>query len=192
MARPRILRLPLIGLLLALLAACASQPVGDARSQSDVDLERFMGTWYVIAHIPYFAERGHVASRQEYTLRGDGRIAARYIHQEGFSQPVEALESRAKVKGGTGNREWAQRFYGVIPAKLRILEVAPDYSWALIDYPGRDMGWIYGRAPTMDEALYRQLVMKMRDHGVNARQLVRVPQLPEQVGQPGFAEPEMP
>lgn len=195
MARPRISHLPLIGLLFALsalLAGCASQPISDADRRPTVDLARFMGSWHVIAHIPYFAERGHVASRQEYTLREDGRIAVRYVYQEGFGQPVETLESRAKVKGGTGNREWAQRFYGVVPAKLRILEVAPDYSWALIDYPGRDMGWIYGREPVMDEALYQQLVMKMRDYGVNARQLVRVPQLPEQVGQPGFADPEKP
>jgi apolipoprotein D and lipocalin family protein len=44
----------------------------------------------------------------------------------------------------------------------------------------------------MDDALYQQLIRKMRDHGVNARQLVREPQLPSQVGKPGFAEPKNP
>jgi apolipoprotein D and lipocalin family protein len=80
----------------------------------------------------------------------------------------------------------------VVPAKFRVLEVAPDYSWALIDYPERDLGWIFSRDPNVDDALYQQLVRKMRDYGINARQLVREPQLPEQVGQPGFAQPKLP
>jgi apolipoprotein D and lipocalin family protein len=59
-------------------------------------------------------------------------------------------------------------------------------------YPERDLGWIFSRSPDMDDALYQQLIRKMRDHGVNARQLVREPQLPSQVGKPGFAEPKNP
>ncbi|WAC62858.1 lipocalin family protein [Pseudoxanthomonas sp. SL93] len=183
-------RVVIAGVALLVLAACASQPTVATRNA--VDLPRFMGTWHVIAHIPYFAERGHVASREEYTLRDSDKIAVRYVYQEGFNEPVQELESRGSVKAGTGNREWTLRFYAVIPAKLRILEVAPDYSWALIDYPGRDMGWIFGREPVMDDALYAELVKKMRDHGVNARQLVRVPQVPEQVGKEGFAPPKVP
>jgi apolipoprotein D and lipocalin family protein len=185
-------RLVLLAFVALALAACASTPAVERGGGSQLDLQRFMGTWHVIAHIPYFAERGHVASREEYTLREDGRIAVRYVYQEGFSEPVKTLESRAKVKGGSGNREWALRFYGVIPAKLRVLEVAPDYSWALIDYPGRDMGWIFGRSADMEDAQYQQLVLKMRERGVNARELVRIPQRPDQVGQPGFAAPDKP
>ncbi len=190
MTSTRCFRLPSMALLLALLAGCATTTHEDAGS--GIDLARFMGRWHVIAHIPYFAERGHVASRQEYTLQDDRRIGVRYVYQEGFAEPAQVREARAKVQSGTGNREWSLRFYGVIPARFRILEVAPDYSWALIDYPGRDMGWIYAREPLMDDALYQRLVMRMRDHGINARQLVRVPQAPEQVGREGFAEPKEP
>lgn len=193
MSPPRISRKlhALIALLLAFaLAACASRP--PAEGPAAVDLARFMGTWHVVAHIPYFAERGHVAARYEYALREADKVGVAYRYREGFHEPEHTREARASVKSGTGNREWTLWFVGVVPAKLRILEVAPDYSWALIDYPGRDMGWIFGRAPVMDDALYDELVKKMRDHGVNARQLVRVPQAPEQVGKPGFAEAKVP
>lgn len=195
---PRLLRTALLGALIATLSACAStEPLPQAldpssRVQGDVDLARFMGTWYVVAHIPYFAERGHVTGRYEYSERDDDKVGVRYLYREGFSQPEQVREARASVKGGSGNREWTLWFVGVVPAKFRVLEVAPDYSWALIDYPERDLGWIFSRNPKVDDALYQQLIRKMRDYGINARQLVREPQLPEELGQPGFAEPKAP
>lgn len=191
MSLMRRLRVVLIGMLIVITTACANGSITRAEADA-IDLPRFMGAWHVIAHIPYFAERGHVASRNEYTLREDRKIGARYVYQEGFGHPVDTVESRASVKAGTGNRRWTAWFFGVVPTKFRILEVAPDYSWALIDYPERDLAWIFSRTPVMDDQLYETLVKKMRDYGVNARQLERVPQLPEQLGKPGFAEPKKP
>ena len=102
-------------------------------------------------------------------------------------QPVIELLDDANASG-----EWTLWFVGVVPAKWRIVEVAPDYSWALADYPGRDMGWVLARDPIMDDTLYQDLVKRARDHGINARQLVRIPQVSEQVGKPGFGEPKAP
>ena len=177
-------------MLLFLLAACSSTPMN--ANATPVDLPRFMGAWHVIAHVPYFGERGHVATRDEYTLREDGRIGVRYVYQEGFDEPVKTLESKATVKDGSGNRLWTTWFFSVIPTKFRILEVAPDYSWALIDYPGRDLAWVFARTADMGDGQYTELVEKMRGHGVDTGKLVRVPQLVEQVGRPGFAAPKKP
>jgi apolipoprotein D and lipocalin family protein len=70
--------------------------------------------------------------------------------------------------------------------------VAPDYSWALIDYPGRDLAWIFAREPVMDKTQYRELEGRMRGHGVNTDKLRRVPQVRDQVGRLGFADPKNP
>ena len=180
----------LSALLFASLSSTA-QPMTSTHAAA-IDLPRFMGPWHVIAHVPYFGERGHVASRDEYTLRPDGKIGVRYVYQEGFGEPVKTLESSATVKPDTGNRRWTTWFFGVIPTKFRILEVAPDYSWALIDYPGRDLAWVFSRTPDMDGALYAELITRMGGHGVDTSKLVRVPQLKEQVGKPGFAAPKKP
>jgi len=180
------------GLGLLMLAACASQPLPPAARAGPVDLQRFMGRWHVIAHVPYFAERGHVASSDTYTLRADGGIDVRYRYRKGFDSPEKSFGSRATVKDGTGNRDWTTWFFGVIPTKFRILEVAPDYSWALIGYPGRDLAWVFGREPVMDDALYADLVARMRGHGVDTAKMMRVPQVPGQVGRPGFADPASP
>ena len=185
------LRTLLMGLLMLAPLALKSQTMPD-HDHHALDLPRFMGAWHVIAHVPYFGERGHVASRDEYPLRADGKIAVHYVYQQGFSEPVKTLDSKATIKAGTGDREWTTWFFGVIPTKYRILEVAPDYSWALIDYPGRDLAWMFSRTPDMPAAQYAELLAKMQSHGVDTGKLIRVPQLKEQVGKPGFATPKKP
>jgi len=175
---------------LVCLAACATPSMPTSVATMPIDLERFMGPWHVIAHVPYFGERGHVASIDHYILGEDGEIDVRYTYRTGFSQPMETVRSRATVKANTGNRDWTTWFFRVIPTKYRILEVAPDYSWALINYPGRDLAWVFARKPVMDGVLYRDLERRMRGHGVDTDKLRRVPQVPQQVGKLGFADPE--
>lgn len=194
MSRSRLLHphLALPVLLLTLLAACATPSMPASVKATPVDLQRYMGDWYVIANIPYFAERGNVASVDRYTLRDDDKIDVHFTYRTGFSQPEKSVDSVAKVEPGTGNRLWSQRFFKVVPAKYRILEVAPDYSWALVDYPGRDLAWILARSPQMDDAQYQQLLEKLRGFGVNSDKLWRVPHTAEQVGQLGFDHPDDP
>ena len=188
---PRVVRFALLACLLVAAAGCASRG-GGPPGPAGGGLPPFMGTLHVVAHIPYFAERGHVAARYEYAFRDTDKVGVAYHYREAFDEPEQVREARASVKETSGNREWTLWFVGVVPAKWRIVDVAPDYSWALIDYPGRDMGWILARDPMMGDAQYQDLVKKARDHGINARQLVRVPQAPVQVGAPGFGEPKGP
>ncbi|RZA18339.1 MAG: hypothetical protein EOP02_20265 [Proteobacteria bacterium] len=193
MPMPTVLRALLLGVLVSSPLACSSQPMHqDKANPAPIDLPRFMGSWHVIAHVPYFGERGHVASRDEYTLRADGKIAVHYVYQEGFSEPVKTLDSKATVKDGSGGRRWTTWFFGIVPTKFNILEVAPDYSWALINYPGRHLAWVFARGADLPDAQYDELVTRLRGHGVDTGKLVRVPQLKEQLGKAGFATAKKP
>lgn len=175
---------------LALPSAPAHARSEPAEATAAVDLQRFMGRWYVIGRVPNFIERGHVASVNDYTLRGPDKVAIRYQYREGFSEPQEEINIRASVDSDSGNRRWRTWFYRVVPTHSRILEVAPDYSWALIGYPGREMAWIFSRSPDMDTAQYRELAARLRDkYNVNTDKLKRVPQHPEQVDRLGFEVP---
>ncbi|MDV3469795.1 lipocalin family protein [Stenotrophomonas sp. C3(2023)] len=189
----------LLSALLAGPAVAAVDPpaaVSAAANRGDpsapVDLQRFMGTWYVIGRVPNMIERGHVASVNEYTLRDSQKVSIVYRYREGFGEPVEELKARASVDEDSGNHRWRTWFYRVIPTNSRVLEVAPDYSWALIGYPGREMAWIFARKPDMDRELYRELAARLRDeYGVNTDKLKRVPQHPEQVDRLGFEVPNV-
>ena len=73
---PQVARCALIALLLVLAAGCASRGKVQ-KGPAAVDLPRFMGTWHVVAHSPYFAERGHVAARYEYAFRDRDKVKKR-------------------------------------------------------------------------------------------------------------------
>jgi len=200
MSSNRPLRVVLLISLVSLLSACA---FGDAKPTppvevattgpgAPIDLQRFMGTWYVIGRVPNPIERGHVASVNEYTLRGDQKVSITYRYRDGFSQPLQELTVRASVDEKSGNHNWRTWFYKVVPTRTRVLEVAPDYSWAMLGYPGREMAWIFAREPDMDKDLYKELATRLRDqYGVNTDKLKRVPQHREQVDRLGFEVPNV-
>ncbi len=184
----------LAGPALAAVEPAASTATGGVADHGDpdapVDLQRFMGTWYVIGRVPNFIERGHVASVNEYTLRDAQKVGIVYRYRDGFDEPVEQIKARASVDEDSGNHDWRTWFYRIVPTHSRVLEVAPDYSWALIGYPGREMAWIFARQPDMDNGLYKQLAERLRDeYGVNTDKLKRVPQRRNQVDRLGFEVP---
>lgn len=192
---PLLLSALLLSIALPAAPALAQDPApakasSEGIAEGPIDLQRFMGTWYVIGRVPNFIERGHVASVNTYTLHDEDKVAIRYQYREGFGEPLEEISLRARADDDSGNRRWRTWFYRVVPTRSRILEVAPDYSWALIGYPGREMAWIFARQPDMDTALYRELAQRLRSkYDVNTDKLKRVPQHPEQVGKLGFEVP---
>lgn len=176
-----------------LLASCASSPApappGTAAMPAlpTLDLPRFMGRWWVVANIPYFAERGKLASSDTYALREDGAIDVTYSWKKTFEESEErSIGARARPVEGSGGAHWRQRFFGIFSVQLHVLEVDADYTWALLATPDRELAWVFAREPLMDDAEYARLAERLRAHGVDPAALRRVPQAPEQVGRPGF------
>lgn len=170
------------------LAACGGGSGAGRDRGGDVampPLEALMGDWHVVGRVPWFGERGRVASRIRLSAAEDDRLDVTRSWRDGFGEPVESDTSTAR-RDGHGDRIWKMRTYGVLPARLRMLEVAEDGSWMLLDSPGRDHAWILTRARQVEDEAYLQLERRIRGHGVNTDKLRRVPQLPEQEGRLGF------
>jgi apolipoprotein D and lipocalin family protein len=184
----------IVSLILALgvagmLYACADEEPNDLpelTATAKIDLQRYMGAWYVIANVPYFAERGKLASRDVYKLDADGNVNTTYVYRTSFDGPEKSTGSLGIVQAGSDNARWVVRFLWLIHADYLILDIAPDYSWVLVGQPSRKLGWVLARNPAMDEALYMALLGKFHGLGYDTAKFMRVPQFKEQVGQPGF------
>lgn len=171
------------------LYACSDERARDLpelKSMVKIDLQRYMGAWYVIANVPYFAERGKVASRDVYKLDADGNVDTTYVYRKSFDGPEKSMGSLGVVQPGSDNAYWVVRFMWLLRADYLILDIAPDYSWVLVGQPSRKLGWVLARNPAMDDALYSQLIEKFHGFGYEPSQFQRVPQFKEQVGRPGF------
>jgi apolipoprotein D and lipocalin family protein len=169
-----------------MIAAVASLSIGCAsmkqplRTVPQVSLPRYMGDWYVIANIPYFAEKDCFDSIESYALRADGKIDNWFTcRKKSFDAPLERkVNALATVQDTISNAVWRVRFFKVISVKYLILDLDPDYQWVVVGHPSRRYGWIMARTKTMDEPTYQALLRSLAAQGYDPTKFQKVPQRP--------------
>lgn len=170
-----------VGVLALLLSACAgrqARTVAPLPAAAAVDLPRFMGTWYVIAHVPYFFERGKVATRDVYRLREDGRIANDFVFKKRFDQPDRRWEGVSEVLPGSAGARWKVQFVWPFSTELVVVHVDADYAGAVLATPDRRLAWVFGRDPQMPPERRARLLDHLAAAGVDITRLRDVPQMP--------------
>jgi apolipoprotein D and lipocalin family protein len=162
---------------LAFLAGCATAPRAPLPTVANVDLARFMGDWYVIAHIPTVLERDAYNAVERYELRADGSIATTFTFRAGaFDGPAKAYHPTGFVRDPVGHGTWAMQFVWPFRAEYRIAALDPDYRETIIARTERDYVWIMARTPTLPPADYQRLVARVGELGYDLGRLRRVPQ----------------
>lgn len=182
-------RLVLLLLVAVLLGACAGTPSKPLPAARDVDLARYLGKWYVIANIPYFAERGKLASYVVYRQRPDGKLDDLYFYKKSFKDTTYSeWKGVAWLPDARDPARWKVRFIWPFTSDYTILDVGPGpaYDYALIGLPSRDLLWIFARTPTLDARTYDRLLAKARALGFPVDEVKKIPQMPVELGQPGF------
>jgi apolipoprotein D and lipocalin family protein len=161
--------------LVLMLSACSSAPSLPVVER--VDLERFMGDWYVIANIPTSAEEGAHNAVESYRLDDDGTIATTFTFRDGsFDGPERVMRPRGFVRDRNSNAVWGMQFFWPIKAEYLIAHVDADYTESFIARSRRDYVWIMARTPQIPEADYERLRRKVADLGYDTAQLQKVPQ----------------
>lgn len=168
----------LAALLTLMLASCATRPPQPPLTTVPlVDLQRFMGDWYVIGTIPWFVEKDNVGTMDIYSPRPDGKIDIRYVfHKKSLDAPQREMKAVATVVDTTTNARWAVQFLWPFKAPFLVIDLAPDYSRTTIGYPDRSLIWIMARTPQLDEAEYQKALAEAARQGYDTSRIVRVPQ----------------
>lgn len=166
------------------LAAVACLSVGCAavkeplRPVQHVDLPRYMGDWYVIANIPYFAEKNCFDSIESYALRPDGDIDNWFTcRKKSFDAPLERqANALATVQDKATNAVWRVRFFKVISVKYLILDLDSAYRWVVVGHPSRRYGWIMSRSKMLSQLTYEDILHRLADQGYDTGKFEKVPQ----------------
>ena len=142
-----------------------------------VDLERFMGKWYVIACIPTILEKNIFNATETYRLERDGTISTTFaFRKRGFDGPKKEFHPRGFVQNRTTNAIWGMQFIWPIKADYRIIHLDSDYSSTIVGRQKRDYVWIIARQPQLSESLYKEMVNRVFEAGYDINRLVRIPQ----------------
>ena len=182
------------GILLALacgtLFSCSSRP--PLQTVDSVDLDRYMGIWYVNAHIPSGIEKdctnavefyekglpsdpGPAGARKVnnlFTCRNESSVSDQFSHRT----PDEVkLHAHGWVVNERTNAEWNVRFFWPVSLGYYVLYVSPDYSEIVVGHPSRDFLWIMSRSSRMPRARIDELMKLAIVQGFDASQLRIVP-----------------
>lgn len=142
-----------------------------------VDLNRFMGDWYVIASIPTFIEKDAWNAAESYELADDGSIATTFVFQKGgFDGKVKTYNPTGFVTDEDSNAVWGMQFVWPIKADYRIAWLDDNYSRTVIARNKRDFVWLMAREPSISDIEYAELVGFIESLGYDVSKLRKVPQ----------------
>jgi apolipoprotein D and lipocalin family protein len=144
---------------------------------NQVNIDRFMGDWYVIAAIPTFIETQAFNAIENYQLNDDGTIATTFTYYKGgFDGPLKTYEPKGFVKPNTGNAIWGMQFLWPIKADYRIAYLDDDYQHTIIARNARDYVWLMARTPQITDTQYDAMLNLTRALGYDVSKMRKVPQ----------------
>lgn len=142
-----------------------------------VDLDRFMGDWYVIANIPTFLEKGAHNAIENYALSESGNIDTTFtFYADSFDGKFKSYTPKAFIRDQKSNAEWGMQFVWPIKADYRIVYLDDTYSQVVIGREARDYVWVMARSPQIPEEDYSKLRSLVGSLGYDLNDLVLVPQ----------------
>jgi apolipoprotein D and lipocalin family protein len=137
-----------------------------------VDLDRFMGDWFVIANIPTFLEKDAYNPVETYRLDDDGTIATTFTFNQGsLDGEKKNYHPRGFVQDSESNAIWGMQFIWPIKADYRIVYLDGDYQKTIIGRKSRDYVWIMARKSSISEKEYNSLVDQVGRLGYDIEQL---------------------
>ena len=142
-----------------------------------VDLQKFMGDWYVIANIPTFIEKGAVNAIESYRLDSKGRIKTTFtFRKDSVSGPEKKYNPTGFIYNRKTNAEWRMQFLWPFRSPFLIIDLDDDYSYTVIGIPSRKYVWIMAREHKMSEGLYNKIISNLEKVGYDITQIKRINQ----------------
>ena len=142
-----------------------------------VELERYVGRWYEIARYPHRFEKGCSSVTADYSLQEDGTLLVLNsccLESEGGR--IKKAEGRAKVVDQVTNAKLKVSFFWPFYGDYWILQVDPDYQYAIVGEPTRKYVWILSRTPVINDRLYDNLVKNISSYGYDPGNLIKTKQ----------------
>jgi len=158
-----------------LLSACAANgqpPLLTVVPQ--VDLGRYLGTWYEIASFPQRFQKGCTDSRAEYRLRDDGTIDV--LNSCLRDGKVDTAKGKAWVVDRGTNAKLKVSFFWPFRGDYWIIDLGKDYEFAVVSAPSMKYLWILSRTPKMEEHQYQEIVGRLKERGFDMANLKRTDQ----------------
>ena len=134
-----------------------------------VDLNRYLGRWYEIATIPQRFEKGCAYTTAHYSIDEEGAIIVKNSCLS--NGQLKVATGKAWVTDPVSNAKLDVQFFWPFRGKYWIIDLAEDYSYALVGHPNRKYLWILSRKPWMERETYKDLLITAMSKGFDISKL---------------------
>lgn len=146
--------------------ACSYKPL---ETVQQVDIKKYMGRWYEIASFPQRFQKGCTCTTAEYTLNENGTVKVDNSCTA-YGKKKESI-GIAKVVDKETNAKLKVSFFRPFWGKYWIIDLADDYSYAVVGHPNRKYLWILSRTPEMDKEVYDGILQRVTAKGFDTSML---------------------
>jgi apolipoprotein D and lipocalin family protein len=91
--------------------------------------------------------------------------------KERLDGKVTESKGKAEVVDTQTNAKLKVSFFWPFKGNYWIIDLDPDYRWAVVGEPSRKYLWILSRAPTMDESIYENILARLPEVGYDPDRL---------------------
>ena len=142
---------------------------------SNLDVNRFMGSWYEIARYEHSFEKGMTHVKASYSLLPDGTI--RVLNSGMKNGKKKEIEGKArKKKDSNSNSKLEVSFFLWFYSDYFVFELDDNYQYAVIGSSSDKYLWILSRTPQLPQSTINDLLIKIKKRGYDTSKLYFVPQ----------------
>lgn len=150
-------------------ASCTSQTL---ETVSFVDLEKYQGKWYEIAAFPQRFQKGCHCTTATYSKSDKGYIIVENsCKKDSINGKESYIKGKAFIDPNTGNSKLKVQFFWPFKGKYWIIDLAEDYSYAVVGHPNREYLWILSRTPTLDKKTYEAILSRLEEKNFDLTKL---------------------
>ena len=151
-------------------SAYAGEPIPTV---AHVDLNRYQGTWYEIARLPlYWENKCDSRVTATYTLRPNGKMTVLNQCRKKDGTETASTGSAEVVSKDGSNSKLKVTFFWPFSGDYWILDLDPDYKWALVGTPNLKNLWILSRNPQLDKPILDKLIDQAHHLGFDTSKLI--------------------
>jgi apolipoprotein D and lipocalin family protein len=163
-------------LILLTLSACNSTKFN--KTIGFLDINRFMGKWYVIASRASFIEKGAYNTVEKYVWNQENnRIDIDFkFNEDSYEGEIKSIRQKAWIYNKESNAHWKVQPFWPLKFDYLILDIDVEYNWVVIGVPSQKYIWIMGRDWKMTDESLEKILLRIKKLDYSIANVLRVPQ----------------
>lgn len=164
-----------IPVLMIMLFSC-NRHISPPETVNQVNIEKYAGKWYEIATIPARFQKNCKCTSAEYTLTGKDYIKVYNRCVSTKDGKVKDITGKAFPVKNSNNSKLKVQFFWPFRGNYWIVDLASDYSWAVVSDPSRKYLWILSRNKQMENEKYKKITSTLQERGFDLTNLKKTKQ----------------